>query len=62
MELSEIIEMLQRYQERHGADGCNGCAYVDVQPYEHPCRNCKRAKRDLWTSPAWILSRSDIKR
>lgn len=62
MDLIEIIEALQRYQERHEADGCSGCVYVDVQPYEHPCRNCKRAKRDLWTSASWITDRTDKKR
>lgn len=62
MELVEILEELRRYYERHTADGCTGCFYVDVEPYEHPCRNCQRSKRDLWTSEPRITGRPSLKR
>lgn len=32
------------------ADGCIGCKYILVQPWEEPCKRCKRNAQDLYCS------------
>lgn len=28
--------------------GCVGCRYCDVEEWEMPCKECRRAKKDYW--------------
>lgn len=30
------------------ADGCTGCAFVNVEEWEMPCAKCKRGCKDYW--------------
>lgn len=34
--------------EKQEADGCQGCAFTDVEEWEMPCRKCRRACKDYW--------------
>lgn len=40
-----IMEKAQLKQE---ADGCQGCAFTDVEEWEMPCRKCQRSCKDYW--------------
>ena len=33
---------------KENADGCCGCAFEHVEPWELPCRKCKRNSKDYW--------------
>ena len=33
---------------RENADGCKGCAFEDVEPWQPPCTMCKRNSKDYW--------------
>ena len=46
--LKEAIAAL----EREDADGCEGCAFTDVEEWEMPCRKCRRANKDYWRAKA----------
>ena len=35
-------------EERREADGCEGCKYEYVHPWERPCIKCKRNAMDLY--------------
>ena len=35
-------------EERREADGCDLCKYEDRQPWEEPCKKCKRNCMDLY--------------
>lgn len=39
--------------ERREADGCEGCKYEYVQPWERPCLTCKRNAMDLYERWEW---------
>lgn len=43
-----VIELLARDDEREKADGCVGCAFIDVNEWEMPCARCKRNSKDYW--------------
>lgn len=30
------------------ADGCEGCAFQDVEPWQMPCDRCSRNSKDYW--------------
>ena len=34
--------------EQLKADGCMGCAFIDIEEWEEPCRMCKRNCKDYW--------------
>lgn len=34
--------------EQFKADGCNGCAFIDYEEWEEPCRRCARNCKDYW--------------
>ena len=34
--------------EQFRADGCKGCAFIDVEEWEEPCRRCRRNCKDYW--------------
>ena len=38
-----VSELKQR-----DADGCQGCAFTDVEEWEMPCAKCRRACKDYW--------------
>ena len=35
---------------KENADGCDCCAYEDVEIWEMPCKRCKRNSKDYWTA------------
>lgn len=42
--ITELRGVLDAYL----ADGCKGCAYEAIEPWEMPCQMCKRNCRDYW--------------
>lgn len=34
--------------EQCKADGCKGCAFINVEEWEEPCRRCARNCKDYW--------------
>jgi len=45
---SEALKAAVSAMEREEADGCEGCAFTDVEEWEMPCRMCRRANKDYW--------------
>ena len=45
---SEALKAAISAMEREDADGCEGCAFTEVEEWEMPCRKCKRACKDYW--------------
>ena len=41
-------ELLAEAQKKEEADGCQGCAFSDVEEWEMPCAKCRRACKDYW--------------
>lgn len=37
---------------RADADGCEGCAFMNMEEWEMPCKKCKRANKDYWRQKA----------
>ena len=37
---------------KEDADGCVGCAFVEVEEWELPCAKCKRNCKDYWRAKA----------
>lgn len=33
---------------KENADGCRGCAFIDVYEWEMPCAKCSRNCKDYW--------------
>ena len=33
---------------KEDADGCVGCNFEDVEPWQPPCTMCKRNHKDYW--------------
>ena len=48
MTKDDIIRILNLALEQEKADACNGCAFVDTEEWEEPCKRCKRNYRDYW--------------
>ena len=48
MDNTSIMQILQAIIEADKADGCQGCAFVDVKEWEEPCVRCKRNCKDYW--------------
>lgn len=46
--IDDLIALVQAWVDRQDADGCNGCAFEDVDPWQMPCEKCKRNCRDYW--------------
>lgn len=44
---TDLSEM-QKDIEIAEADGCEGCAFTDVNEWEMPCVKCKRGCKDYW--------------
>ncbi len=42
--LNHVISALEQQE----ADGCQGCAFTDVEEWEMPCAKCRRACKDYW--------------
>lgn len=38
--------------EQLKADGCKGCAFIDVEEWEEPCKRCRRNYKDYWRASA----------
>lgn len=38
--------------EQCNADGCDGCAFADIEEWEEPCRRCARNCKDYWRASA----------
>lgn len=45
-------KILEQAIEQCKADGCVGCAYMSVEEWEMPCRQCTRNCRDYWRKAA----------
>lgn len=45
-------KILEQAIEQCKADGCSGCAYMSVEEWEMPCRQCARNCRDYWRKAA----------
>ena len=46
--IAKDIEEIKNDIEIQRADGCEGCAYMDVEEWNLPCCNCKRGCKDYW--------------
>lgn len=46
--------------EQLKADGCTGCAFIDIEEWEEPCRRCKRNCKDYWRAPVKIVEKGDV--
>lgn len=44
----EALDMAIKALDRQNADGCSGCAFVNVEEWEMPCVRCKRGCKDYW--------------
>ncbi len=42
------IEELREVLDAYLADGCQRCAYEDLEEWEMPCKKCKRNSKDYW--------------
>ena len=42
------IKALEKQLMKEDADGCVGCAFIDVEEWEMPCAKCKRNSKDFW--------------
>lgn len=42
---------------KEDADGCCGCAFEDVNPWEMPCDKCKRNSKDYWRAKDLIYEK-----
>lgn len=47
-ELFEALNMGVKALEKGTADGCDGCAFENVNEWELPCAKCKRNSKDYW--------------
>ena len=48
MNTEEIIRILNLVLEQEKAEACNGCKYIQKDPYDEPCLRCKRNCLDYW--------------
>ena len=48
MEQIDVLEIIQAIIDRNKHDGCTLCAYYDKEPWNEPCRFCKRNCHDYW--------------
>lgn len=48
MNKQDILQILKTIAEKEKADGCSGCAFMDTDEWEMPCRRCKRNTKDYW--------------
>ena len=48
MTKTDIMQVLEAIIERDKADGCHGCAFESTEPWDMPCRECRRNQRDYW--------------
>ena len=46
--LKDIIDAIEKQRIKEDADGCIGCAFENVEPWEMPCAKCKRNSKDYW--------------
>lgn len=44
----KVDSLLAEAQKKEDADGCQGCAFTNVEEWEMPCAKCKRACKDYW--------------
>lgn len=43
----KVLRLLKEYII-NAEEGCTGCAYVDREEWEDPCKMCKRNCKDYW--------------
>lgn len=48
MTKQDFINVLSAILEQEKADGCHGCAFIDKETFEMPCKECKRNCKDYW--------------
>ena len=48
MTVEDYRRILDIAIEQLKADGCTGCAFIDTEEWEDPCRMCKRNCKDYW--------------
>jgi hypothetical protein len=44
--LTDLINLVQSWIDRQEADGCDGCAFLNVEEWDLPCKECKRNNKD----------------
>lgn len=49
------IDELRKVLDAYFADGCQGCAFEDVEEWEMPCRKCKQNCKDYWRRAAELI-------
>ncbi len=52
MDIRKIRDYILQLEEQMKADGCCGCAFDDVEPWQMPCDRCKRNSKDYWRAKA----------
>ena len=48
MIVEEYRRILDIAIEQCKADGCKGCAFINTEEWEEPCRRCARNCKDYW--------------
>ena len=48
MTIEDYRRILDIAIEQFKADGCKGCAFIDTEKWEEPCRRCARNCKDYW--------------
>ena len=48
MEVEYYRRILDIALEQCKADGCKGCAFINKEKWEKPCRWCARNCKDYW--------------
>ena len=46
--INDALARVISAMEQQEADGCQGCAFTDVEEWEMPCAKCRRACKDYW--------------
>ena len=48
MTVEDYRRILSIALEQCKADGCKGCAFINMEEWEEPCRRCARNCKDYW--------------
>lgn len=51
-DIRTIRDFILQLEEQINADGCYGCAFENVEPWEMPCAKCARNSKDYWRAKA----------
>ena len=48
VKLEVTKDVIDYLSDKARADGCSGCAFIDVEEWEMPCCRCARGCKDFW--------------